>query len=997
MATKEQAENAIGSSATDEAQRGTSAFVTAAEEHTDCEKLGVATEPTENETDPEEFDCSVGASNMKVDSPDTARDNTVKENGDGDGPDVLEEESVPLEVSKQDEASHDEESPEDDKIETPVPVGVGGSEESDVGKSANSETHKETLTVEKKEDSLGNSTTASTSSQDADRLLTLPMDALHGIASFMTPSEWCLKFGMISKASNAVSGEIVRRARMHGFKCGTEIAAAWKIGLHEDAKELACLYVSAGVPVYPRSLGHSLQTLLWRMQVEIRELEAKRSSGADEDTSSSFHVDPFFQSRTEFRSSEGVSPDLTYLELKALYLMQKDSEEDPPANRSISSAVGSPVQELVESRLQAAPSGPEDLPTHTNKLSLKIHEHLLNHHMQGRVCAEDQEINNLVTPPVSLSADFYHPQGRRRTHSKSGDAIRSFDRVSEGPRSAFGVAAPRFQQRNAAVDDELFEPHLHQSPFKDHPVLDLVELEVYSATSISLHRAPKVEEKKTVDWATQTRFDSYHRRLEGFLGRGDNVGFEECMLDFWDEIFPHTAGFQYFDRHTAVPRISRLQEFLTKPCPKAVGIVQCEIERVKTTSRGKGVSMKGRLFPTYEYRLFIRSRPHNPLAESAMLDDDDFVRRDTLLMVAKNKGRKHTESSGIVAISSPKKGSNNYFLHTPQQIDVDAHFNKVNSEESSGRMNPNGASHEPVLASSDTGGAMLGRLQSNFIGTEFQIFVPRFRKRAVQKSPYYAPSDDDLDYDSAVSSDNNSSRRSRFSRLSLRRSSTSGVFEEGSSRGQFVRATSSPDISQSRQGRANRRAIANTPDAQQQRMVLCEEEDGAITYTANLLGSRPRIMDVCIPKVSANGDAGVEWKRHLESCCEQDEMDMLTAFRQVLQQIENQEHNEAPEDPDNEEANAEPVDDFGLRALQNRPPWWNIELGSFVLNFGGRVSVASVKNFQLCDRDDQEKILLQFGRIQGRHSFTMDFQHPLTPVQAFSVAISSLQSKISFG
>ena len=76
--------------------------------------------------------------------------------------------------------------------------------------------------------------------------------------------------------------------------------------------------------------------------------------------------------------------------------------------------------------------------------------------------------------------------------------------------------------------------------------------------------------------------------------------------------------------------------------------------------------------------------------------------------------------------------------------------------------------------------------------------------------------------------------------------------------------------------------------------------------------------------------------------------------------------------------------------------WWNIELGAFVLNFGGRVKVASVKNFQLCERDVQDHIM-QFGRIEGRHSFTVDFQHPLTPMQAFAIAISSLQSKISFG
>merc|ERR1712150_129202 len=93
----------------------------------------------------------------------------------------------------------------------------------------------------------------------------------------------------------------------------------------------------------------------------------------------------------------------------------------------------------------------------------------------------------------------------------------------------------------------------------------------------------------------------------------------------------------------------------------------------------------------------------------------------------------------------------------------------------------------------------------------------------------------------------------------------------------------------------------------------------------------------------------------------------------------------------------DPTPDFGLLSLQNRPPWWNVELGAFVLNFGGRVSVASVKNFQLCARNDQEHIMLQFGRVQGRHSFTMDFQFPLTATQAFAIAISSLQSKISLG
>lgn len=55
-----------------------------------------------------------------------------------------------------------------------------------------------------------------------------------------------------------------------------------------------------------------------------------------------------------------------------------------------------------------------------------------------------------------------------------------------------------------------------------------------------------------------------------------------------------------------------------------------------------------------------------------------------------------------------------------------------------------------------------------------------------------------------------------------------------------------------------------------------------------------------------------------------------------------------------------------------------------------------MKNFQLCERNAQDHIM-QFGRIEGRHALAMEFHYPWTPMQAFVIAISSLQSKISFG
>jgi len=575
-------------------------------------------------------------------------------------------------------------------------------------------------------------------------------------------------------------------------------------------------------------------------------------------------------------------------------------------------------------------------------------------------------------------------------------------------------------------------------------ILSNIDLKVYS-TSSSGFKSDDDEnasgEGEELNNYLKTRFALYHRYLDKHFSNNDNDSFEECIMDLWDEFFPQTANIQYYDKHTAVPRISRLDKFLTKPCPKAIGIVQCEIERVKLGSKKKGVNMKGRFFPTYEYRLFIRHRPSDTTSD---IDDTDAnnnnkkVRCDTVLMTAKNRGRKNTENAGQPSsITSTKKGSNNYYLHLPRQDDLDLHYKSVNVLEGIPLSAPNGPGSQ--ITTSEFSG-LLGRLQSNFVGTEFQIFTPRpammKTKSLVAKSIAVrqslsagVSSDEDMLHESdppiELCSSATARRRSRFRRLSLRgRSSNNGdkqkiVISEASENVRshsssltLRRSHSSGDVVPGRKARPSRKvSAAETFESQhyqvQTQPAFFEEEDGAITYTANLLGSRPRIMDVCIPKVNTDGP-GMEWKRYLENCKEHDPSNyadrLLNHLKQLQQNGQIDEYGRLINPANNntevlgtDEIEYSPPGDFGLLALQNRPPWWNVELGSFVLNFGGRVSVASVKNFQLCDRSDQDYIMLQFGRIEGRHSFTMDLQYPLTAVQAFAIAISSLQSKISFG
>lgn len=43
-----------------------------------------------------------------------------------------------------------------------------------------------------------------------------------------------------------------------------------------------------------------------------------------------------------------------------------------------------------------------------------------------------------------------------------------------------------------------------------------------------------------------------------------------------------------------------------------------------------------------------------------------------------------------------------------------------------------------------------------------------------------------------------------------------------------------------------------------------------------------------------------------------------------------------------------------LIELHNKPPIWNEDTGSYTLNFQGRVTQASVKNFQIVHADDRE-------------------------------------------
>mmetsp|Transcript_11080 Transcript_11080/g.15276 ORF Transcript_11080/g.15276 Transcript_11080/m.15276 type:complete len:669 (-) Transcript_11080:223-2229(-) len=154
--------------------------------------------------------------------------------------------------------------------------------------------------------------------------------------------------------------------------------------------------------------------------------------------------------------------------------------------------------------------------------------------------------------------------------------------------------------------------------------------------------------------------------------------------------------------------------------------------------------------------------------------------------------------------------------------------------------------------------------------------------------------------------------------------------------------------------------------------VRCEM--GAVMYAANVLGSRgPRKMQVALPGLDESNQI-IKWKDGSSGVTGSGAAtggfgdDMLSRmkdrnFRDLIYLI-------------------------------NKPPRWNEQVGAYVLNFNGRVTMASVKNFQLVDPDEQNAVVLQFGRV-GKDEFTMDLQWPISPFQAFAVTLSSFDSKIA--
>ncbi|KAI4301343.1 hypothetical protein L6164_034631 [Bauhinia variegata] len=165
-----------------------------------------------------------------------------------------------------------------------------------------------------------------------------------------------------------------------------------------------------------------------------------------------------------------------------------------------------------------------------------------------------------------------------------------------------------------------------------------------------------------------------------------------------------------------------------------------------------------------------------------------------------------------------------------------------------------------------------------------------------------------------------------------------------------------------------------------------------ISYDLNVLGSRgPRIMQCTMDAIPASavepGGAAPTQTQFLHTRI--DSSPSIPFFRSKSTRIENS--LSVPLSNQKE----------GILVLRNKSPRWHEQLQCWCLNFNGRVTVASVKNFQLVaspkngvSAQAQENVILQFGKV-GKDVFTMDYQYPISAFEAFAICLSSFDTKIA--
>jgi hypothetical protein len=170
------------------------------------------------------------------------------------------------------------------------------------------------------------------------------------------------------------------------------------------------------------------------MGIEAKEMQnnsdASQNGASNSAESERPALDRFHAERSDFRSGERFNLPHTYLEEKALHKLTTEAGGNESSGmpmllrRQLSVNLDSlavraqhfpqgPLGRMPLTGLSGSTSGLTRSSSQTNfrhtpKVSIQVHRHLLDQHLLGRPSVDDNE-GTMMTPTLSLSADFFHP------------------------------------------------------------------------------------------------------------------------------------------------------------------------------------------------------------------------------------------------------------------------------------------------------------------------------------------------------------------------------------------------------------------------------------------------------------------------------------------------------------------------------------------------------------------------------------------------------------
>ena len=170
-------------------------------------------------------------------------------------------------------------------------------------------------------------------------------------------------------------------------------------------------------------------------------------------------------------------------------------------------------------------------------------------------------------------------------------------------------------------------------------------------------------------------------------------------------------------------------------------------------------------------------------------------------------------------------------------------------------------------------------------------------------------------------------------------------------------------------------------------------ELGMVLYEKNILGRVPNSLKGALPRFDGMHISNSKQRHTISERLKKKKKKRADIDKSTLQRLTSREK---------EYQSVDTIEQEELLFFDTKKPSWNEKLQAWTLNFNGRVKIASKKNFLMVpqynnDAMDEEfgsdTVCLRFGKVL-KDKFSLDYRHPISPIQAMGLCLSTFANKL---